>query len=330
MLTPKENFLLAAIEHKIPEYIPNEMSDIIMVGGAFETYENGPFGGGLDGFGVEWHVTASASGQPVPCGKPILEDITKWEDVVKFPNLDEFDWEGSAAMQFAVPGADRNLKLVEYGCWNAQFLRLTHLMGFENALCSLIEEPEACDALMSAITDYKIEIVKRAAKYFKPDIFTSYIDVATERALFMSPNTYRTLIKPHQKRLNDAIKAHGMIPFVHCCGKCEDIIPDFIEEGFVAWTSAQPMNDIVAIQEKYGDKISIIGGYDTVGPAAQENSTDEQVDAEVKRCIETYGPRGSYVFMGFKIMNSPDPMSFFVGLAPINAAAEKYKNFYKK
>lgn len=330
MLTPKENFLLAAVEHKIPEWIPNEMSDIIMVGGNFETFENGPFGGGLDGFGVSWHATQSASGAPVPCGKPVLDDITTWEDIVTFPDLDAFDWEGSAAMQFAMPGADRSQKLVEYGAWNAQFLRLTHLMGFENALCAMIEEPEACDALFAAITDYKIGIVERAAKYFKPDIFTSFDDVATERGLFMSPNTYRTLIKPHHKRLNDAVKAYGMIPFMHTCGKCESIIPDFIEEGAIAWTSAQPMNDIVAIQEKYGDKIAIIGGYDTNGRAGLEAATNEEIEMEVKRCIETYGPRGSYIFMGFRLMNSPDPMAFFEGVAPINAAWEKYKNFYKK
>lgn len=326
MLTQKENFLLAAVEHKIPEWIPNAIGDTIMAGGAFETFENGPFGGGLDGFGVTWHATDSAGGQPVPGGKPVLDDITKWEDVVKFPDLDAYDWEGNAAMQYAVPGADRNLKPVEYGCWNAQFLRLTHLMGFENALCAMIEDPEACEALFSAITDYKIELVERVAKYFKPDIITNFDDVATERGLFMSPNTYRSLIKPQHKRLNDAIKAHGIIPFMHTCGKCEDIISDFIDEGNVAWSSAQPMNDIVGIQEKYGDKIAIIGGYNTNGRPGLEDATEEEIDTEVKRCIETYGPHGSYIFMGFRLMSGSDPMSFFEGIKPINTAFEKYKN----
>lgn len=39
MLTPKENFLLAAVEHKKPEWVPNEMSDVIMYGGAFESFK---------------------------------------------------------------------------------------------------------------------------------------------------------------------------------------------------------------------------------------------------------------------------------------------------
>ena len=69
---------------------------------------------------------------------------------------------------------------------------------------------------MEAITDYKIEIVKKAAQYFKPDFFTSFDDVATERGLFMSPGVYRELIKPHHKRLNDAVKAYGMaVSYTH-------------------------------------------------------------------------------------------------------------------
>jgi hypothetical protein len=325
MLTPKENFLLAAVEHQKPEWVPNEMSDIIMVGGSFESFENGPAGGGLDGFGVTWHATNSAGGAPVPGGKPILEDITSWEDIVKFPDLDAYDWEGSAAMQFGIMGSDRDQRVVEYGIWNGQFLRLTHLMGFENALCAMLEEPEACDALFSAITDYKIRLVERVAQHFKPDIITNFDDIATEKGLFMSPTTYRELIKPHHKRLNDAIRSLDIIPFIHTCGKCEDVIPDYIEIGTVAWSSAQPMNDIEGILKTYGSQISVVGGYDTNGQAGLESATDAVIDTEVRRCMETYGPYGSYVFMGFRLMSGSDPSAFFAGLAPINAAVEKYK-----
>ncbi len=329
MLTPRENFLMAAVEHKTPEWVPNEMTDVVMAGGMLETFENGPPGGGLDGFGVEWRSSVSANGQAVPAaGKIVLDDIAKWEDIVKFPDLDAYDWEGQAAFQLS--GCDRTSKVVEYGCWNGQFLRMTHLMGFENALCALHEEPEACAALLSAITDYKIRLVERIAQYFRPDIITNFIDVAMERGLFMSPAIYRELISPQHKRLNDAIKSHGIIPFVHCCGKCEDIVPDFIEEGFAAWSSAQPINDIAGILKKYGNRFSVIGGYNTNGRPGLPDATDEEIEAEVKRCIEAYAPYGSFAIMGFRLVIGSDPASFFTAMAPINRALEKYgARFYK-
>jgi hypothetical protein len=116
-----------------------------------------------------------------------------------------------------------------------------------------------------------------------------------------------------------------MLPFVHCCGRCEEIIPDFINEGYVAWSAAQPMNDIVGIIKKYGDKISVIGGYNSNGRPGMPDVTEDEIDKEVKRCIYEYSQQGSFALMGFRLVNSPDPKAFFAALAPINAAHEKYK-----
>lgn len=321
-MNKKENFL-AAVLGKEHEWVPNYMTEVVVGGGVQETFENGPAGGGLDGFGVQWLPSVSAGGAAVPhTVHPVLTDITKWREVVTFPNVEEFDWGDLAARQLS--GVDRNKIAVEYQSWNSQFLRLTHLMGFENALCALYEEPEECYALMDAITDYKIEVVKKAAQFFKPDFFTHFDDVATERGLFMSPELYRTLIKPLHKKLNDAIRGHGIYPLVHTCGKCEEIIGDFIEEGSVGWASAQPVNDIVGIQKKYGDKIAVIGGYNTNGRPGQENATEDEMRAEVRRCIDTYAPAGNFLLMGFCLVNSLDPDRFLKAQYPINDECAVY------
>jgi hypothetical protein len=325
----KEN-IMATINGKEQEWVPNFMSELAFVGATSEIFENGPIKGGYDGFGVLWKPSNSAGGAACPITvKPVLKDILQWRQVVKFPDIEAFDWDGMAAKQLA--GVNRNDTPVEYQSWNAQFLRLTHLMGFENALCAMYEEPEECYALMDAITDYKIQIVKKAAHYFKPDFFTSLDDVATERGLFMSPGIYRELIKPLHKKLNDAIKEYGMLPIIHCCGKCEDIVGDFIDEGAVAWSSAQPMNDIVGIQKKYGRRITIIGGYDSNGRPNCPDAGEEEVRAEVRRCIDTYAPAGNYIMMGFRLVNSENITDFFEALGPINDECISYsRNYYKR
>jgi hypothetical protein len=323
MVGRRENFLSAVAEHRKPQWVPNALTDTAPLGGPLETFENGPFGGGLDGFGVRWQSTLSAGGAGVPApGSQVLDNVCDWEDKVRFPHLDDFDWRKAAQEQLA--GVDRSQRVLEYGSWNAQFLRFTHLLGFEEALIALIEEPEASKALLAAITDYKIGVVERVARYFKPDLFTSFDDVATEGSLFISPSAYRELIKPQHKRLNDAIRAYGMLPVMHTCGRCQELIEDFIDEGAVAWSSAQPMNDIVHVLQSYCTSISVIGGYDSNGPPGLPEATDEQVEAEVKRAIETYGPYGSYCFLGFKLIASINPQEFMDSLAVVNAAVERY------
>ncbi|MCI8673012.1 MAG: hypothetical protein HFI89_05935 [Lachnospiraceae bacterium] len=326
MLTPRENYL-AVINHEAADYVPNIATDAAMVGGALETFENGPLGGGYDDFGLKWLCTASANGQAVPDPEchPV-PDILEWKKYLKFPDLDKYDWEGMASAQ--LNGVDRSQKVVIYGTWNSIFLRFSHMLGFEDALCAMYEEPEACYDMMSAITDYKCRLVDYIYKYFKPDIITNYDDVCTERGPFMSPETYRKLIKPMHKRFNDAVKSYGILPSQHCCGKCEELIPDFIDEGAVCWEAAQPTNDIEKILDTYGDRFVVVGGYDTNGTPGQENATDDIIKAEVKRMMDAYASKGSFIPMGFLLSSDPDPMAFVKNMLRIAGYVEELKNNY--
>ena len=71
---------------------------------------------------------------------------------------------------------------------------------------------------------------------------------------------------------------------------------------------AQSMNDVQAVQEKYGDKIMIHGGWEPFGEHNYEGCTEEQVRAEVRRCIDSYGRNGHYALFPV-IMGDPDDES---------------------
>ena len=312
-MTPKEN-ILAAFRGEAHDYVPNFFTDLDYCGATALTFDAGPLEGGYDEFGVLWETSVSAGGQACPITlDPVLKDITEWREKVRFPDIDVFDWEATAQRQ--IGGADRANRLVEFQMWSGPFERLTHLMGFENALCAMYEDPEEVAALMDAITDYKIAVLRKAKQYYDPDLVTTLDDVATERGLFMSPSLYRELIGPAHKRFNDAAREMGIIPLIHCCGKCEDIIPDFIEEGYAAWTSAQPSNDIRTILADTIGRLAVVGGFDTNGFPARPDSTEEEMRAEVRRCIHDYAEFPNYIFFGFKLASSPDMSEFMKAIA---------------
>lgn len=320
----REN-MLAILNHEPHDHIGNFMTDICHCGGNKEIFENGPAGGGVDGFGCSWLPSESALGQGVPFGKPILEDICTWEDVVKFPNLDAVDWEEEAKIQLA--RFDPENQIIEYGMWNGQFLRLSHLMGFENGLCAMYEEPEACLALLNAITDYKIRLAERVVEYFHPDSVCCFDDVATERALFMSPDAYRKFIKPMHTRFNKAVRDMGVIPNQHICGKCEDIVPDIIDEGAAAWEICQPENDLLELQAKYGDKLAFIGGYDMKGELACRDVTEEELRASARETMDKFGPGGNFAMMGMILY--ADAAKFANTMAILSDETLKYgTNYY--
>ena len=298
MMTRKDN-MMAILHHQSDDHIGSFM-DFGQVGGDAEEFENGPAGGagGLDWFGMAWSRTASGMGGGTPSpDKILLPDITEWKKYVHFPDVTKYDWKAQADAQLA--NINRAEQVIDYGCWNGPFLRLVDLMSMVEGLMAFVEEPEACAELLHAIVDYRITTLEYIKKYFDPDLVTIYDDFAHERGLFLSPETYKEIVPPEHKRWSDAVRSYGMIPDMHVCGKPEQVVPYFVEEGFEAWQVVQPENDIVKLQAECGDKLSFIGCWDFQAKWIQpgQTPTEEELRQRVRDTIDTYGPGGNIALM---------------------------------
>jgi hypothetical protein len=298
-LSPKENYL-RCLRHEEYEYVPvlafGPGGDVGLAG--FFPFEVGDASTGfVDGFGVRWAASDSAAGGLIPePGKFILEDVTRWKKDITIPDVEKYDWEkiGNNGMGLFPSDRDRAAFGVFANC--GPWERLAALMGFEGAMIAMLEEPEACYELLTAITDYKIALAKKTKKYFNADTFTNFDDIATERNLFMSPETYRRLLKPQHARLNKAVRELGMIPIQHTCGHAELCVEDYVETGAAGWNSVQPTNDIASILDKYHGNFCIEGGFDSNGKPGRPDSTIQEIVAEVERCFRDYGNKKGFVF----------------------------------
>ena len=302
----KENYL-NVLQHRPGEWVPVEGEDLLYTGFEFNSMEKGPAGGGFDGFGVKWAAPESGGGTAIPEPGYFLlnaDNVCDWKKILKFPDPADYHWKEDAEAQLS--GVDRSMTCVDYGDGNGPYERLAAFMGFENALMAMAEEPEAVEELLKAVTDYKIQCLDYIAKYYHPDTYTLYDDVATQQCTFMSPDAYRELIKPQHKRIAARARELDMVPILHCCGHAEALIEAFMEEGFDAWASVQPCNDIAGLLEKYGDRFCIAGGYDTNGAPGQ--TADEAViEKEIERCFRDYGAKPGYIFAGFILTAAANP-----------------------
>lgn len=324
MMDRKENFL-HFVNHEPHDHIPCT-TDVCMVGGNFETFENGPLGGGADDFGCVWDATESAMGQGVPApGQVLVTDVCDWKRQVRFPDPSKYDWKAQVDAQMGIYNPET--QVLDYGCWNGQFLRLMHLLGFDNGLLALAMEPEACSELMGAITDYRISTLDYIKKYFNPDIVTIYDDVATTANLFMSPATYQEIIAPHHKKWFDAVRERDMIPSFHICGKCESIIPGLPAEGTNMWEICEVTNDIVEFQKQVGDKLAFFGGYPMNGKFAYTDPTEEELRKSVRDTIDLYGPGDNYGFFGM-IMYADMDRTFSTMMTLADEAVKYGTNYY--
>jgi uroporphyrinogen decarboxylase len=253
---------------------------------------------GKDWFGVEWVYDEAGGGIiPDPGRKPVMDDITKWESQVKFPDLDAWNWE-NCVKEDHLEEIDREKVLLNV--WSAEglFERLHALMGFEEALVAIATEPEATGEFFAAMADYKCKLGEKIIKYYKPDIIQFMDDWGSQQNLFFSPETWRKLIKPQVKRIVDLCHKHGIIYEQHSCGMVESIVPEWLDIGIdIAFIMG--INNMSKLKSITGNKIVYVAGVKIQEYTAKfsENFDEEALRAAVREEILPYAKGGNYTIL---------------------------------
>ncbi|QSX07661.1 hypothetical protein J0B03_07410 [Alkalibacter rhizosphaerae] len=302
-LSMKENMVLF-MDRKIPEWFPNYRTEVCPIIPSC-VHERAPGDGtpaqllggtGVDWFGVNWLFEPNSGGSMVdPSFPPVLNDISKWKEVVQFPNLDKIDWASARKMD---DGRIDENKFCVVTILNGPFERMHALMSMVEANCALLTDPEESFGLLMAIADYKIKLIDKIVEYYPVDMIEVHDDWGHQRNSFMSPDTWRNLIAPAMEKIIQHIKSKGIFAQVHSCGKVEPLIEDMINIGIDHWSSCQACNDIPGIIAGYGDQITCLGGMDTsdlVDPSVPREELKKRIEKRFKLLAKGGGllPYGS-------------------------------------
>jgi hypothetical protein len=111
----------------------------------------------------------------------------------------------------------------------------------------------------------------------------------------LSVAQWREFIKPRFSQLMNLAHKRGAFTEMHSCGFIEDFLPDLIDAGLDAIQSLEPAAgvDIARVKEKYGDKMTFIGGFDSTN--TMSFGTPADVIADVKKCLKAAMPGGGYI-----------------------------------
>lgn len=246
--------------------------------------------GGEDMFGVVWDFIPVTGGAMVRPGKPKIPDITKWEEYLTFPNLDELDWEGSASSNAPLISPDR---LTRTWIMNGLNERIISFMDFDKVMIAYVDEDqkEGVHRLFDALCVFYDDLIGRFKKYLKTDIIMFNDDWGTQRSPQFSNATAREMLVPYIKRLVESCHKRDMYFELHSCGKNDMLVPVFIEAGIDIWAPQEIINDFdLLYRTAAGD---ILLGIPT-------DSTPAMSDEEAFDCalnfFEKYG-RGGKVML---------------------------------
>jgi len=176
------------------------------------------------------------------------------------------------------------------------------LRGFENFMVDLMVQPELAHALLERLTD---AYCRRADDYFAAvgdyvQVVLVNDDLGTQGGPMLSPECFREMILPYQRRFFAYMKQAAPETFLllHSCGSVREFIPDLIDAGVDALNPVQvsaARMDSAELKSEFGDRLTFWGGgCDT--QRVLNSGTPAQVAEEVKRRVGDLAPGGGFVF----------------------------------
>ena len=178
--------------------------------------------------------------------------------------------------------------------WGSHFEKANFARGIENFLADMAGDPEYAQKMLDFIIHKNIVMLENIVHTPGIDGILLGSDWGSQNDLLMSPESWREMIAPGEKKEYELIHSAGVDVWVHSCGDIRKIFPDIVELGVDALNPIQPeCMDIYELKEKYGDKITFWGGIST--QRTLPYGTPEEVTEETKKITAALSKNGGYI-----------------------------------
>jgi hypothetical protein len=283
MVYPKEN-LLAAIRFTGPEHVPYAGE------GAYALVDyrgRRPPRAGTDDWGVTWapHPEGYVAGDGEPAfSYPAAHPAHSAAALVRLPFVPAADVTRFAGLLDGLDGT-RTLIIGQHEAGPLE--RFEALLGPEQALADLLDEPTASRDALERIADYHIGI---ARGYIAAGVGAGWLadDYAGQTGPLLSPRLWRRMVLPGLVRVIEVYRDAGLPVFFHTCGRAEAFVPDLLEAGASVFNLQSDVCDLPALATQFGRRIVFIGG---VGSALMLRGSPDDVRRSARSAIRDLGQR---------------------------------------
>jgi len=282
----------------------------------------------FDEWGVKWKRSAYYFEQVAhPLAGKSYDEITQFifpdpSDRLKVENLkDELRAYSEENLQYIISLSQSYGGLLETALW---------IRGYMDFYLDMGSNSRECRYLLDGIKEYFIEWYKQYLSSVdgSVDIVAIGDDYGMQDRMLLSPEMWRTYIKPRYKELIDSIKSkysHIKV-FHHSCGSIYPIIEDLIEIGVDILNPIQPTAkdmDPAKLKRRFGRRITFHGGIDvqTLLPFG----TVREIKSEVIRILEILSENGGYIIAPSHNIQAGTPVeNIFAFYDTVNEYTERH------
>jgi len=183
------------------------------------------------------------------------------EEILKYrpPNLDEPGNLELIEEDLKQYSGDRLVIITGY---LGMFERGWAIMGFEEIMSNMALNPKLVEAVLDAITEYKIEVAKLTVRLGLKVGHTGD-DFGGQRGLMFSKDMWVKFFKPRLAKVWQVYKDAGLPVFHHSCGNITNIIGDMIDIGLDVLEPVQAVMDMNYLKREFGKDLTFWGGIGT-------------------------------------------------------------------
>jgi len=207
-------------------------------------------------------VTRRPADQPGMCVKHYIEDARDVERYLSVPYAPA-RWDVEVAVAHAQEAGEKGVAYLSY---SDPFYDVSELFDQEDFAVRTATEFD----FIRSLTDFRFErifndlkLLLEALRPFETPFL--FYTAGPERATppLLSPDAFRRLVVPYQRRLVDLIHEFGYPVSLHCHGRVREVFPHALRCGFDALEPLEPPPqgniDLAGLREAAGDRIALMG-----------------------------------------------------------------------
>jgi len=185
------------------------------------------------------------------------------------------------------------------------------IMGSENVLLKMAEEPAKVAAFVERLGDFLVGIVEGQIAAAAGKLSGLYVwgDVAYVNGMLFSPDYWRKVFKPQLERICAAVHAAGLKTIYHGCGNASAVFDDMIEAGVDAYNpmEAKARLNVVDLKRRYGHRWAFNGNIDARVLATNDR---DRIRREVLTKLNAAKGGGYIVQSDHSVPDNVDPASY--------------------
>ncbi len=195
------------------------------------------------------------------------------------------------------------------GPWTVAML----LRGPLSLLLDTVDDPQFVRDLMRFTTDY----IRQLAEQAVATRIGFTLAEPTASCTLISRENYTEFVKPFHQELVHHFKKRNVNCAIHICGKSYPLNDDLVDMGFhtISIDVDPSANQLERLMRVAAEKAVVIGNVDAT---LFEGATRQEIEAEVRRCLDTVGGRSGYILStGCEIppMSKPEVVQYFMDAA---------------